>query len=212
MIRIYLIRHGETVYNAQGRIQGQRDIELTQLGRSQAKAAALRLSSEPITAVYSSDLRRASDTAQAIARYHGLPVQERPELRERGLGVLEGLTMPEVESRFPSDAHPWRLDKAAAPPDGETADDVVRRCGSFSQRVLSEHGGSGGIVVVGHFGSVRGVVKALCPDLPDDRLRFSNASISVLEVGEICTAVLLDDTSHLEQAQVTINEADSIAG
>jgi broad specificity phosphatase PhoE len=86
----YFLRHGETEANASGVISGALDVDLTALGREQAQAAARILSSEPITAIYSSPLRRARDTAEPVARLMELPVYVIPELTERRRGALEG--------------------------------------------------------------------------------------------------------------------------
>lgn len=99
--RLCLVRHGETAWNHERRIQGQRDIPLNPLGRHQAQAAALWLAREPIDALYSSDLSRAWQTAERIAQSTGLACRALPQLRERRYGVFEGLTYAEAEARFP---------------------------------------------------------------------------------------------------------------
>ena len=92
MIRVLLVRHGETDWNAQRRYQGQTDVPLNEAGRRQADALAERLAGEEISAVLSSDRQRARQTALAIAAPHGLPVQEEPRMCEIALGDWEGLT------------------------------------------------------------------------------------------------------------------------
>nr|GMD94657.1 phosphoglycerate mutase-like protein 4 isoform X1 [Ipomoea batatas] len=101
---IIVIRHGETEWNAEGRIQGHLDVELNDIGRQQAHAVADRLSREPkISVVYSSDLKRAFETAETIASSCGvLEVVKDPELRERHLGDIQGLTVSEASQKSPN--------------------------------------------------------------------------------------------------------------
>lgn len=99
--RICLVRHGETEWNAERRIQGQIDIALNEIGRHQAAAAGRWLLGAGIGALYSSDLQRAWATAEAIGRTLGLLPQPVPEMRERRYGVFEGLTYAEAHARYP---------------------------------------------------------------------------------------------------------------
>src|SRR4051812_29901432 len=96
---LFLIRHGETAWNAESRFQGQQDSPLTLLGIAQAEAAAAHLAAHQLNALYSSDLPRTLQTAQPIALATGLAVVAEPALRERNLGLFEGLTRAEVEER-----------------------------------------------------------------------------------------------------------------
>jgi probable phosphoglycerate mutase len=100
---IILIRHGETVWNEQSRWQGHRDSDLTQAGLAQARALAERLAAARFDALYSSDLGRAWRTAEAIAGRTGHRVEREPGLRERALGVFEGLTIGEIRERYPAE-------------------------------------------------------------------------------------------------------------
>lgn len=95
-----LVRHGETVWNREQRIQGHRDVPLSPEGRRQAAAVARRLALEPWDRLYCSDLRRARETAETIARHCGVPAVPDPRLRERNYGRFEGLTRQEIESLF----------------------------------------------------------------------------------------------------------------
>ena len=106
--RIIAIRHGETAWNVDTRVQGQLDIGLNTKGRWHDEKAALALACESIQALYASDLWRAYDTALAIANVTGLPVQTDEGLRERGFGVFEGKTFAEVEVLWPELALRWR--------------------------------------------------------------------------------------------------------
>ena len=100
--RICLVRHGETEWNAERRIQGQIDIGLNETGLRQAAATGRRLTTAGIAALYSSDLKRAWVTAQAIGKALGLTPQPVPELRERHYGIFEGLTYDEARDTYPA--------------------------------------------------------------------------------------------------------------
>jgi broad specificity phosphatase PhoE len=130
--RLYVVRHGMTDWNAAGRIQGHAQSQLTDIGRKQAEAIGARLASEPISRIYASDLGRAMDTAQAIARYHGLPVQAEPRVRESDYGAWEGHTMAELRSLYPETVEGWLTEPVTvAPTGGETLEEVAARVGAF---------------------------------------------------------------------------------
>jgi probable phosphoglycerate mutase len=99
--RLCLVRHGETEWNAEGRVQGQTDIPLSAVGVRQARAAAALLAGHDFSAVYSSDLSRVRQTAEPAAQKLALPLQLDPELRERHYGIFERLLYSEVKSRYP---------------------------------------------------------------------------------------------------------------
>jgi probable phosphoglycerate mutase len=106
--RILAVRHGETAWNRDTRIQGHTDIDLNEHGRWQAQRLAQALRGETIAAFYASDLSRARETAQTVAREHGREVGIHKGLRERCFGAFEGHTWAELESRFPVDTLAWR--------------------------------------------------------------------------------------------------------
>src|SRR5512144_516062 len=106
--RIVAIRHGETAWNVDTRIQGQLDIPLNDTGRWQAERLGRAVADEPITAVYSSDLQRALETAQAVARACERDIVTDTGLRERHFGEFEGFTWKEIEERWPAESERWR--------------------------------------------------------------------------------------------------------
>ena len=117
--RILAIRHGETDWNVNNRIQGQIDIGLNAQGLWQAEQVAQALADEPLAAIYASDLSRAFRTAQHIASHHGLEVQSKPLLRERHYGFFQGQTWDEIQQNHPDDAAQWRdRDPLWVPKDG----------------------------------------------------------------------------------------------
>lgn len=101
-------RHGQTEWNATDRIQGQRDVELDDVGRTQAAASAARIAGQRPDAIVASDLRRAADTAAALAAITGLPVRLDPRLREQYFGDWQGLTNEEADAAYPVEWERWR--------------------------------------------------------------------------------------------------------
>ncbi|MBD0324100.1 MAG: histidine phosphatase family protein, partial [Aldersonia sp.] len=108
--RLILLRHGQTEWNADGRMQGQLETDLTELGRTQAKKAALALADLPLVAIVSSDLRRAYDTAAVLGDAAQLSVASDHRLREVHLGAWQGLVHAEVDERYPGARGAWRSD------------------------------------------------------------------------------------------------------
>lgn len=106
--QIVLIRHGETAWNAERRLQGHIDIALNQEGLRQAALLARALGREHFDAIVSSDLQRAAQTADALARVSGMPVRRDPQLRERCYGAFEGLLYTEIAQRFPAEFAAWQ--------------------------------------------------------------------------------------------------------
>ena len=151
--RIIAVRHGETAWNLDGRIQGHLDIGLNETGRWQAHRLAQALVEEDIAAVYASDLWRAYETAMSIAKPLSLPVQTDTGLRERSFGVFEGKTFAEVEALWPEQALAWRKrEPDYAPIGGEsllqfrerilTAVTALAAQNSGRQIVIASHGGA----------------------------------------------------------------------
>jgi len=101
--QLCIVRHGETAWNAEGRVQGQLDVPLSELGLAQARAVAAALQGEQFSAIYSSDLQRVTQTAEPSARMHGLPVRLDVRLRERHYGMFQTLTYAEVKIQHPED-------------------------------------------------------------------------------------------------------------
>ena len=150
MAQILLARHGETDWNRDRRVQGHTDVPLNANGIAQARALAEELATEPLIAVFSSDLARASDTAAAVAGRHGLPVTIDPDLREKNFGSWEGLTDTEIGERFP-DA------KRRFWGDGETTEAVAERAVAAVARIRSGHP-EGLLLIVSHGGPLRALL------------------------------------------------------
>jgi probable phosphoglycerate mutase len=141
MRRILLTRHGETAWNALGRLQGHTDIPLNDAGREQARALATGFGDAGITAVWTSDLARARQTGEIIAAALGLgaPAVD-PELRERQFGVFEGLTRDECATQHPEDWRAWQA-QTGTPPGGEPRADAAARLARVLGRIAATEGG-----------------------------------------------------------------------
>lgn len=198
--RILLIRHAETDWNREARLQGHTDIPLNPHGLEQASRLGAALAGERLDAVYSSDLRRALQTAQAVADATGAPLVPEPGLRERGFGVFEGLSQAELESRWPAELRRWRArEPGFAAPGGETLADFYARCvGAAEQRARSHAGGS--IALVAHGGVLDCLYRAatrLALEAPRS-WRLGNAALNrLLHSPEGFTLVGWDDDAHL---------------
>ena len=138
--RLVLLRHGQTEYNAGNRMQGQLDTDLTDLGREQAAAAAEVLAKRQPLAIVSSDLRRAFDTAAALAERSGVPMSVDTRLRETHLGDWQGLTHLEVDDVAPGARLAWRDDARWAPHGGESRVDVAERSMPVVDELLTDLG------------------------------------------------------------------------
>jgi broad specificity phosphatase PhoE len=143
---ILLARHGETDWNREHRFQGHADTPLNELGRAQANDLAEELAGEPISSVYSSDLVRAHETARIVAARLGLGVTAVPELREIDTGEWSGLTVGEIEARFPAGLARWRAGEIGWER-GETIAEVTARAAGAVSRIAASHPDSTTLVV-----------------------------------------------------------------
>ncbi|HEY3304382.1 MAG TPA: histidine phosphatase family protein [Candidatus Binatia bacterium] len=150
-MRIFLLRHGATDWNLARRCQGTTDLELNETGLRQAAAAAHELSGEKIDAVYSSQLRRALQTAAAVGRLHHLTVIVEESLRELDHGEIEGLTFAEIQATRPDFLREWRDRPAEADiPGGERLAEVEKRAWDGLCRIVGRHGAENTLVIVSH--------------------------------------------------------------
>jgi glucosyl-3-phosphoglycerate phosphatase len=172
-----LWRHGQTIWNAEARFQGQTDIPLDETGQAQAERAARLLAALRPDMIFCSDLQRAASTAAPLARMTGLPVSYDKDLRERSGGIWEGLTDKEIAQRYPAERESWN------PPDGEPASVVAERVSGALRRAADSLGDGGLAVVVSHGAALRlGIARML--GLTEDVFGvlgpLSNCSWSVL--------------------------------
>jgi glucosyl-3-phosphoglycerate phosphatase len=163
--RLILLRHGQTDYNVDGRMQGHIDSCLTDAGHEQAAEAAPVLASLAPDRLVSSDLRRAVDTAEVVGAACGLPVKFDPRLRETHLGLWQGQTVAEIERDYPGAIATWRSDPGWAPPEGESRIDVVARSRPVVDELDAEFADSDGVsetvLLVAHGGLIAGLVTGL---------------------------------------------------
>ncbi len=200
MTEFYVVRHGETSWNAEARIQGHTDVPLTEKGIDQARRAGRKLADESFDVVYASDLARAFVTGEEIAAPHGLKVVPTPLLREANLGEWQGMTLKEVAERYPEQHAEYVKDSIGhRPPGAERLEEVIERCREFIAMAVERHPEER-LAVAAHGGSVRGLLAAalgLGPELYR-RIRMDNGSITVFDVvGDRATLRLLNDTCHL---------------
>jgi broad specificity phosphatase PhoE len=158
---LLLVRHGETDWNRDGRWQGHSDTHLNEIGRAQAERVAGEL--DGVDVVYSSDLARARETAEIIARRLDLPVLFDSRLRERSFGAWEGLTAGEIEADF-RDAHlRWLAGEGPGADDAEPFEAFGQRVGVALEEILERHPDET-VLVVAHGGTIR-VIHAFASDL-----------------------------------------------
>ena len=165
MGRILLVRHGETAWNALGRLLGATDQPLNDVGREQARTLAARLGDAAPTAVWTSDLVRARETGEIVAVALGLPAPAiDAELRERAFGVFEGLTRQECEAQHPAAWHDW-VAQTGAPPGGEPRGEAAARLERALARIAAHQAGT--VVVVSHGAVMRlWLMEVLGPGVP----------------------------------------------
>ena len=152
LIKIYIARHGETTWNMEGRIQGRSDPDLSSQGVAQSLVLLEQLKDRPISAIYTSTLKRSICTAQPIAKFLNLPIQKQPELDEIAFGIMEGIQVSSFNAneelkreweRFKEDRFTYRI------PGAENFTDVANRLKPFKEKILRDHTGNE-ILIIGH--------------------------------------------------------------
>lgn len=201
MITLYLVRHGQTIWNSTGKYQGRTDVALSDKGISQAKKTVNRFLSVHLDGVIASPLKRAADTARGIAETHGLPLETDSRLMELSFGDWEGKTYEEIEKIWPGmieemyhDAGSLRL------PHGESFEDCQKRCMEAVKGIL-QRGDNKSYAIVCHGAALRTIICGLIqiPLARSWNLALSNASISQVNIypGDMNMLYTLNDTSHL---------------
>ena len=207
--RVFLVRHGATILTAEDRFAGAIDVPLSNEGREQATRLALRLSKEPVRAVYASPLGRAMDTARILAKPHQLEVQPRPELREISHGRWEEMTRQEVHERFPGETEAWDDDPFTfAPEGGETGLQVTARALPAMLDIVRAHPGET-VAVVSHKATIRLLLSLLLgfdPRRYRDNLDQNPAALNIVDFRDPTHArlTLFNDTSHYSEAGLAI--------
>jgi broad specificity phosphatase PhoE len=200
MTLLYLVRHGETDWNREDRWQGHHDRPLSAVGRAQAAAAARRLLGEHITQIHTSDLRRASETAQIIAGACALEVHASKALREVDVGNWAGLTRSEAKARYP-EGYARRRAGGTGWEGGESYEEMGRRVGAYTMELLESARGSARIALVCHSGVIRMLVVQALGLAVYDRSRIGgngHGALSVLRArGGKWSLRLYNDACHL---------------
>jgi probable phosphoglycerate mutase len=199
--RILLVRHGATTLSAEDRFAGATDVDLSDEGRRQAMLLGARLGNEKLAAVYASPMKRAHDTAMAVAKPHGIVPTTEEGLREIHHGRWEGLTRKEVEARFSGEYSQWEDDPFTfAPEGGESGLEVVARALPAIRQIVLRHRDET-TAIISHKATLRLVMCLLLGIDPRgyrDRLDLAPACLNVLDFKDSTRArlMLYNDTSH----------------
>ena len=210
--RVIAIRHGETAWNVDTRIQGQLDVPLNERGREQARRLAEAMANEDLHVIYSSDLSRAHETASAVARRAGLKVTPAIGLRERGFGIFEGYTFAEIEERWPEQSRLWRRrDPDFGPEGGETLQAFYARAVAAATALARAHFGQT-IALVAHGGVMDCLYRAASRvTLQAPRTwHLGNATINrLLYTPQGFTLIGWNDDHHLDDSSLDESEGDA---
>lgn len=202
VLRIVLVRHGETDWNRVRRFQGQNGVELNEIGRAQAEALAFTLREEPLQAIYSSPLARAIQTAKAINRHHRVPLEQRSGLMEMDLGDFDGLYAKDLMREQPDFLKIWLEDPSSVRmPNGETLQEVQGRAWAVVEEIVGDCPG-GSVLLCGHnFVNVTILCKILGLELTHfRRLRQGPGAINIIERSRgQYSLVCINDTCHLKE-------------
>jgi broad specificity phosphatase PhoE len=202
--RVLLVRHGQSQGNAERRFGGHSPTPLSGLGRRQAEATARALASEGLTAIYSSDLLRAVQTAEPLARATGLGINRTIALRERNVGLMEGLTFEEAAEKYPDEyAALLRRDFEHVLAGGESYRQLLDRAAAELDRAIELNRG-GTLALFSHTGTIciltlhlMGALDA--PDLKPVWISSANCGVTRFEIqhGGLTRLLRANDTRHL---------------
>ena len=207
--RVFLVRHGATVFSAEDRFAGETDIELSDEGREQARKLAERLGTEKIAAVYASPLVRTLETARIVAKPHNLSVVRRDGLREISHGRWEQMTRQEVEEKFPEEAAAWEEDPYTfAPAGGESGLAVTARALPALVEIVRTHHDEN-VIIVSHKATIRLLLSSLLgfdPRRYRDNLDQSPAALNIIDFKDAAHArlTLFNSTSHYSATEHAI--------
>ena len=199
-MRLIIVRHAETVENLDDTVCGHMPGILTEKGRAQAKKLALRLQDEKLDAIYSSDLTRARETTEEIAKFHDCPVHYDPEVRERNLGVFEGRLRTEY---FEAQKMSSSSVEEFKPEGGESFLELKERAWGFLTRLLEryEDHEDKTVLISSHGGWIKNLFVALLNISLEEILKTNqeNTCVNIIEIGDDlkAKAVVLNDTGHL---------------
>jgi len=197
---LYCVRHGESLYNAEGRVQGQSDVVLSDFGRRQGEAVAAALAEKPLDAIYSSPLSRALQTAEQVARRTGLPVRTDPRLKEVNAGIFQDRLRAELEREFPEELARWQSeDLDYVIPGGESRRQLIARGRAALESIARQQHRHAAVIAHGRLLIVAlKDLLGLAPEQPPRSLQ--NGSITTLRgnaQGEF-EALAWDRVDHLD--------------
>ena len=207
MMRLILVRHGQTEWNANGRYQGQSNVALSELGRRQAECLAACFPAQGLDAIYSSDLDRARETAECVGRKFGVPVQPEPAFRELSFGDWEGLTYQEISTRWPEEANKlFTAPDELKIPNGETFQDLQKRALAKIDALCKEHADKN-VAVFAH-GAINKTILSGLMHIPLHYLwsiRQDNTAVNILRLDDgYVTVELINGTFHLGSEEKTL--------
>lgn len=199
--RILFVRHGETDYNVAHRWQGQLDVPLNDTGRAQATALATYLAQTPIDLIYSSDLKRAFDTAKVVAMARKQSVIPEPRLREIHLGIFQGLTREQLREQYPLELMQWDTNDEFVVQGGESRRQLRERAAAAWEEITASAAKT--LLLLTHGGTMRVLLPTIVPELGEERWRFPNTSITILEraTNSRWRVLELGTTPHLDSGQ-----------
>ena len=202
--RVYFVRHAEAEGNIKGFLQGRTETDVTERGISQLDKLAERMKDIPLEAVYTSPMRRAYQTAEAVNRHHGLDIIRRDGLIEIDAGLIDGLYWDDIEARFPRELDVWLHDLPSfCAPEGEKMTEVYERVKECVGGIVNENRGRT-IAVVSHGCALRNYL-CYARGLDISHLRdgdwAENTAVSLVEYDDMLkpSIVYLNDVSHLPQ-------------
>lgn len=196
MTEVCLVRHGETLWNREFRIQGSQDIPLSKLGIMQARTVAGRLSKETWHFLYSSDLTRAKHTAEQLNELLGLPHHVEPGLRERNFGPLEGMTRTEIEFQYPNLPYPLHDPSI---PGVESYESLMQRVKETIESIARRHLGKR-VLIVSHGGSINAFLHSVTGQRNN---RIENTALTRLRFdGNDWHVECINDHQHLADLSV----------
>lgn len=206
-MKLYLIRHGQTDWNIQGKIQGSHDIPLNDTGRAQARLVAEGMDHRPVTKIFSSTLMRAVETARTVGDRQNVDIYLVPGLIEVEFGRWEGMTWEEIKEKYPEEHERWFMNPVdVAPPGGETQTEVMERVAGAVETVMGMTNGREDIAVVSHGATIAYMISYLMRDHSEEsEIIVDNASITTVNYNPITQDYMLlevNDTSHFKTKQI----------
>jgi len=200
---LFLIRHGETEWNRKLRYQGQTDIDLNETGFNQARLLSESLENQKITRIYTSDLKRAANTASIIAKPHDLKLNKEKKLREISFGEWEGMNYEEITKEYPKLFKKWRNDPVSvSPPEGETFSEFQERVIYIINRIKDLHTGER-VAIVSHGGTIRVYLAHILsmPLIENKKLSIHNTSLSHIKIYDNRAVIkTLNSMCHLKDS------------